>query len=87
MSARGRTTRSMAAMMATAALAFLPTAAHADPTGLRNCTELTGRDVGRVGCDELVWVDGAEVRMTFSNLHFAGKVPTDHLGVFYVIGP
>ena len=76
------------ATMAGAALAVVaPAAAPVDAAGPRNCTELTGHDVDQVGCYELVWVDGAEVRMTFANVQFRGNVPSDKLGVFYVIGP
>ena len=83
-----RTTRILMATMAGAALAVVaPTAAAVDAAGLRNCTELTGHDVDRVGCYELVWVDGVEYRMTFANVQFRGNVPSDKLGVFYVIGP
>ena len=31
--------------------------------GLRNCVDITGSHVGRVGCYENVWADGEEVRM------------------------
>jgi hypothetical protein len=78
--------RILMATMALAALALVvPVAAQA--AGPRNCTELTGRDIDRVGCYELVWVDGYEYRMTFANVQFRGKVPSDRLGNFYVIGP
>jgi hypothetical protein len=76
------------ATLAGAALAVVaPVASSVDAAGLRNCTELTGHDVDQVGCYELVWVDGVEVRMTFANVQFKGNVPGDKLGVFYVIGP
>lgn len=81
------TTRILMATMAAALALVLPAAAPAHAAGPRNCTELTGRDVDRVGCYELVWVDGVEVRMTFANVQFKGKVPNDKLGTFYVIGP
>ena len=81
-----RTTRIVTAAMAGAALAAT-TASSAGAAGLRNCVDLTGRDVGQVGCYELVWVDGVEVRMTFANVQFRGKVPADGLGVFYVTAP
>lgn len=81
-----RRTRILMATVAGAALAVLA-AAPVDAAGLRNCTELTGHDVDQVGCYELVWVDGVEVRMTFANVQFRGNVPSDKLGVFYVIGP
>lgn len=65
-----RTTRILVATMAAALALVLPCAAPAHAAGPRNCTELTGRDVDRVGCYELVWVDGVEVRMTFANVQF-----------------
>jgi len=85
-----RTRRVLIATIALAAVGFgLPAAAPVavDAAGLRNCTELTGRDVDRVGCWELVWVDGVEVRMTFANVQFQGVVPEHRLGKFFVIGP
>jgi hypothetical protein len=83
-----RPTRVLMATMIGAALAVIaPAAAPVDAAGLRNCTELTGHDVDQVGCYELVWVAGVEVRMTFANVQFRGNVPGDNLGVFYVIGP
>jgi hypothetical protein len=88
MSGFRRTTRILIATMAGAALAVVtPAASSVAAAGLRNCTELIGHDVDQVGCYELVWVDGVEVRMTFANVQFRGKVPSDKLGVFYVIGP
>jgi hypothetical protein len=80
-------TRLLIATMAVAALVVVLPAAPVHAAGLRNCTELTGHDVDQVGCYELVWVDGVEVRMTFANVRFSGNVPSDNLGVFYVIGP
>ena len=78
----------LAAALAVAALVVVaPAAAPVDAAGLRHCTVLTGRDLDQVGCWELVWVDGLEVRMTFANTQFHGNVPTDNEGVFYVIGP
>ena len=78
----------LAATLAVAALVVVaPAAAPVDAAGLRHCTVLTGRDLDQVGCWELVWVDGVEVRMTFANTQFHGNVPSDKLGVFYVVGP
>jgi hypothetical protein len=82
-----RTMRILMATIAAALALVLPCAAPAHAAGPRNCTELTGRDVDRVGCYELVWVDGVEVRMTFANVQFSGKGPSDRLDNFYVIGP
>ena len=81
-----RTTSTLAMIVAGAALA-VAAAPHVSAAGLRNCVDLTGRDANRVGCYELVWVDGAEVRMTFANTQFRGEVPGDGLGVFYVTAP
>ena len=83
-----RATRILLAAMAGAALTVVaPTSPPISAAGLRNCTELTGHDADQVGCYELVWVDGVEVRMTFANVQFKGKGPSDRLDNFYVIGP
>ena len=58
----------------------------AEAGGLRNCVEITGKTSGRVGCFELVWVDGAQRRMTFSNQGFDGATPRA-LDAFYVLAP
>ena len=77
-------------LVATAALAatalVLPAASPASAGGLRNCVDLTGRAIDQVGCWELVWADGEEVRMTFSNTGFRGETPRD-LTPFYVLAP
>jgi hypothetical protein len=57
-----------------------------DAAGLRNCVDITGPQSGRVGCYELVWSDGAEYRMTFSNTSFDGATPRE-LDPFYVLAP
>lgn len=54
--------------------------------GLRNCVDIAGPQSGRVGCYELVWADGVQYRMTFSNQAFAGAIPQD-LDPFYVLAP
>ena len=54
--------------------------------GLRNCVEITGPQSGRAGCYELVWDDGVQYRMTFSNQGFSGSTPHD-LSPFYVLAP
>jgi hypothetical protein len=64
----------------------LVAAPSADAAGLRNCVDVTGRQVGRVGCYENVWADDIEVRMTFSNQHFTGAKPGE-LDPFYVVAP
>ena len=80
--------RVLLATVAAASVVALPAAAPtAAAGGLRHCTILSPRDIDQVGCWELVWVDGVEVRMTFANTQFHGNVPSDNLGVFYVIGP
>ena len=57
-----------------------------DAAGLRNCVEITGPQTGRVGCWELVWVDGVQQRMVFSNQSFTGNTPRE-LAPFYVTAP
>lgn len=64
----------------------LATAPATEAAGLRNCVDIAGRQFGQVGCYELVWADGAEVRMTFANQGFGGTTPQD-LDPFYVIAP
>jgi len=54
--------------------------------GLRNCVDITGPQSGRVGCYELVWVNGSQHRMTFSNTSFQGATPKE-LDAFYVVAP
>jgi len=54
--------------------------------GLANCVDLTGKNAARVGCYEDVWVDGEQVRMTFSNTSFDGATPKE-LPPFYVLAP
>lgn len=80
-------TRALIATIAVAALALLlPAAPPAHSAGLRNCVDLIGRDVDRVGCYETVWASGAQFRMTFANLQYPSttSAPTD---TFYVIAP
>ena len=76
--------------VATAALAGIglgvATASPAQAAGLRNCVEILGPQSGRVGCYELVWADGVEYRMTFSNQGFDGAPPHD-LDPFYLVAP
>jgi hypothetical protein len=61
-------------------------AAQAADGGLRNCVDITGKQLGQAGCYENVWVGGAEHRMTFSNVKFSGNTPKD-LDPFYVLAP
>jgi hypothetical protein len=76
--------------IAVVALAGIGTAVAAAPSaeaaGIRNCVEITGRQSGRVGCYELVWADGIQYRMTFSNQGFDGATPKE-LDPFYVLAP
>jgi hypothetical protein len=58
----------------------------AEAGGLRNCVEIPGPQSGRVGCYELVWAEGVQYRMTFSNQGFDGATPRD-LDPFYVLAP
>ena len=77
-------------LIATIALATIAlgaaSAATADAAGLRNCVEITGKTSGRAGCYELVWVNGVQRRMTFSNTGFDGATPKA-LDAFYVLAP
>jgi hypothetical protein len=83
-------TRSIRILLATSALAataiVLPAAPPAQAGGLRNCVDVTGAQINRVGCWEDVWADGRQVRMTFSNTQFTGSTPRD-LAPFYVLAP
>jgi len=55
--------------------------------GLRDCVDITNpHQTNHVGCYEVVWMDGAEYRMTFSNTGFSGNSPQD-LAPFYVLAP
>jgi hypothetical protein len=64
----------------------LAAAPSTDAAGLRNCVEVSGPQAGRVGCYELVWADGVQYRMTFSNQGFDGATPRQ-LDPFYVLAP
>src|SRR3954447_7583864 len=68
------------------ALGVAATVPAADASGLRNCVEVPISQAGRVGCYELVWADGIQRRMTFSNTGFDGATPKD-LDAFYVLAP
>ena len=75
-----------------AAIAFAGTAVGvaaalpADAAGLRNCVDVPASKAGRVACYELVWADGNQHRMTFSNQGFDGATPQP-LDPFYVLAP
>jgi len=80
-------TRLLIATMALGVAAFgVAFAPPADAAGLRNCVDIAAPQSGRVGCYELVWVDGVEYRMTFSNTSFDGADPRE-LDPFYVLAP
>jgi hypothetical protein len=72
------------------AIAILGIGAAVQPAfaggGIRNCVEITGPQSGRAGCYELVWADGVQYRMTFSNTGFDGATP-QQLDPFYVLAP
>ena len=74
------------AATAIAVTAIGVSAQPAEAGGLRNCVEILGPQSGRVGCYELVWADGVQYRMTFSNQGFDGATPHD-LDPFYVLAP
>lgn len=57
-----------------------------DNGGIRNCVEITSPQSGRVGCYELVWANGVQYKMTFSNTGFDGATPRE-LDPFYVLAP
>jgi hypothetical protein len=79
--------RLFVATLALAALAVgVASAPPVEAAGLRNCVDITGPQSARVGCYELVWADGSEYRMTFSNTSFQGAIPND-LDAFYVLAP
>jgi hypothetical protein len=82
-----RTGRVLIAALALGGLGIAaPAPAPADAAGLRNCVDITGSQMNRVGCYENVWANGIEYRMTFSNLTFQGELPT-RLDRFYVMAP
>ena len=74
------------AAITTVSLGAAAQAALAGGGGIRNCVEITGPQSGRVGCYELVWADGVQYRMTFSNTGFDGATPHE-LDPFYVLAP
>lgn len=83
-----KTIRVLIAVIAATALALLSAAMlPAQAAGLRNCVDVTGSQIGRVGCYETVWADGVQYRMTFSNQQFTGATPSDRIGNFYVLAP
>jgi hypothetical protein len=82
-----RTARVLVAAIALGGLGVVgPATQPADAVGLRNCVDITGSQLNRVGCYENVWANGREYRMTFSNLTFKGETPSQ-LDRFYVMAP
>jgi len=78
---------SVAALGVAAMLIGAGSAVTTQAAGLRNCVEIPEPpQAGRVGCYELVWADGVQYRMVFSNQHFNGATPKD-LDPFYVLAP
>jgi len=82
----GTSIRVLAATAAIAAMTLGATAGQAAAGGLRNCVDLTGKQVDHVGCWENVWSGDAEYRMTFSHVGFTGATPHD-LDPLYVLAP
>lgn len=83
-----RTTRLLIAAMAIAAVVvILPAAARVDAAGIRNCVDVTGHAATRVACFEDVWVDDAQLKVTFfaGNTAFTGATPDEQLTDFYVL--
>jgi hypothetical protein len=80
-------TRLFVATLSLAAVAVaLVAAPSAGAAGLRNCVDITGPQSGRAGCYEIVWANGVQYRMTFSNTRFSGGTQKD-LDPFYVLAP
>src|SRR5688572_19059569 len=80
-------TRLIAAAVAVAGMALgVASVPPVEAAGLRNCVDITGRQFNHVGCYELVWADGAQYRITFSNTSFDGATPKE-LDPFYVLAP
>lgn len=83
-----RTIRLLIATMAIAAVVvILPAAARVDAAGIRNCVDVTGHAAARVACFEDVWVDDAQLKVTFfaGGTAFRGATPDDQLTDFYVL--
>lgn len=81
--------RAIAAITVAAVALVVSVAPVVSAAGLTNCIEVTGPAANIRGCWEHVWVDGVEYRMTFfgATKPFKGSVPTENLGMFYVVGP
>jgi hypothetical protein len=80
--------RSIAIAVAAASITIAPLFVSALPAaqaaGLVNCVEQTHKGA----CYELVWVDGAEVRMTFAQAgHPLSMIPHARVQNFYVMAP
>lgn len=79
-------TRGAVAVAAIVVITISGAVQAAEAGGIRNCVDLTGKQINRVGCYEKVWADGVEYRMTFSNVSFSGASPRE-LDPFYVLAP
>src|SRR5256714_3898354 len=85
-----RTTGVRIAGLAIAAAALvLPDAPAVAAGGLRDCADVTGHSAERIACQEPVWVDGSQVRMTFfaGATGFPGGTPSDQLARLYLVAP
>lgn len=78
--------RATVAAAAIAVLTFGTGGQPANAAGIRNCVDVTGKQVNRVGCFENVWAGDVEYRMTFSTVTFSGNAPHE-LEPFYVLAP
>jgi len=78
--------RGLLAVASVAVLAFGTGASTVAAGGIVNCVDVTGKNVGRVGCYEEVWSGGVEYRMTFANQAYQGAAPRP-LDRFYVLAP
>lgn len=82
-----KTIRILIATIAVATLALgFPAVPPAQAAGLPNCVDMFGRSGA---CYELVWVNGAQVRMTFPHQgqEFPGAQPNARVDNFYVVAP
>jgi len=83
---RGIATTAVAAVAIAGTALALPGASSAEAAGLRNCVDISGTQLNRVGCWEDVWADGREVRMTFANTQYRGATSAD-IDPFYFLAP
>ena len=78
--------RGVVAVAALAVMTIGVSTQSAEAGGIRNCVDVTGSQIGRVGCYEKVWSGDVEYRMTFSNVQFSGASP-EPFDPFYVLAP